>query len=276
MKLKLKLFLIITLVFFPLGFIFSCVFLESLRPDLETISSSPSVPTMREQNSAGYWIFRPANGKLTVIGISNRMLRQNDEITAAKEDAAKKVAMFYGARGKVERISSTGSGNYDSTIFASNSEITYTANYENFIEQLTYNAETDLIRTNNGVFIRFQHDTAAANIDYTARYENNHPTWTRNEDMPRVNGYISAVGISQNQRRMKDTIFKATENAIIQMVEQISVAINTRDFTAAGEGSLSTILSQSEGQVVNFQVIEIWTDPNTRYVYVLAIARAAG
>jgi hypothetical protein len=182
--------------------------------------------------------------------------------------------MFYGARGRAEAVSSTAGGTAFSNVIASNSEVTYTTNYESYIEQLTYQ-ETDVLRTNEGVFVRFQHNTAGINVNYTAKYENNRPTWTRYNDMPSLTGYVFSVGVSQNQQRIKDTFFKAAENAIIQMIQHISVTVNARDVSLTRNSSSSSIHNVSEGNVSNFQILEIWVEPDSRYVYVLAIARAA-
>jgi hypothetical protein len=85
---------------------------------------------------------------------------------------------------------------------------------------------------------------------------------------------MTSVGLARNQRRLKDTVFKATEDAVIRMIQDLSSRINTKEVSVAGQGSLSYIHEISRGNLNNFQVIEFWVEPDTRYVYVLAIARA--
>jgi hypothetical protein len=58
------------------------------------------------------------------------------------------------------------------------------------------------------------------------------------------------------------------------MVQGLSAQIDVKEVSTAGQGSSSYIYETSEGNLNNFQVIEFWVEPQTRYVYVLAIARA--
>jgi hypothetical protein len=85
---------------------------------------------------------------------------------------------------------------------------------------------------------------------------------------------MTSVGLARNQRWLKDTVYKATEDAVIRMIQDLSSRINTKEVSVAGQGSSSYIREVSRGNLVDFQVIEFWIEPETRYVYVLAIARA--
>lgn len=236
-------------------------------------TDNTTLPSMQEQYSSGYWLPISSNNKLTVIGVSNQMMRRQDEITSAKEDAARKVAMYYGIQGSLEMTNRTGSGLLDYA-HSSNIDLAYEADYERFIDQLTYDPQEDVLRTSEGIFVRFQHNTNVMNISYNARLNNDRPSWIRNQDMPVIEGFVTAVGFSRNQRRLKDTIFKSAENAVIRMIEDLYTTVNTREVSVTGQGSSSVIHARSEGRLNNFQVIEFWIEPETRYVYTLAIARA--
>jgi len=59
---------------------------------------------MKEQYETGHWIVKPSGGALTVIGVSNPMLKRQDEIAAAKEDAARKAAMYFYIQGRIETV----------------------------------------------------------------------------------------------------------------------------------------------------------------------------
>ena len=233
-----------------------------------------SQPSMREQYTSGYWIVRSSNNKLTVIGVSNPMSRRDSEIAAAKEDAARKVAMFYGIYGSVQTVNRTGPALSD-YVNDSNLDFTYEIDPEIYIDQLTFDPQNDVLITVEAVFVRFQHDTTIMNVDYRARRINGRPSWTRNNDLPAFDGYITAVGLAQNQRRLKDTISKSTENAAARIIEEISTTVNTRE-TITGQGSSSFVQTQSEGRLINFMVLDFWIEPKTRYVYTLAIAGAGG
>jgi len=260
--------LFVFIFFFPAA-AFSFGNRESNPPVVsEVIVNNNSQPSMREQHTSGYWIVRSSNNRLTVIGVSNPMLRRDSEIAAAKEDAARKVAMFYGIHGSVETISRTGSDFFD---YAndSNVELVYDTNYESYIEQLTFDQQKDVLITGEAVFVRFQHDTTVTDIEYTIMFAGGRPDWTRNK--PEFDGYVTTVGFAQNQRRLKDTIFRSTENAVVRMIENLSTTINTRE-TITGQSSSSFIQTKSEGRLSNFRVIDFWIEPETRFVYTLAIA----
>jgi hypothetical protein len=85
---------------------------------------------------------------------------------------------------------------------------------------------------------------------------------------------MTSVGMARNQRWLKDTVFKATEDAVIRMIQELSSRINTKEVSVTGQGSSSYIREVSRGTLADFQVIEFWVEPDTRYVYVLAIGRA--
>jgi hypothetical protein len=251
-------------------FLFPGTVFSSGNPDL----NNNSQPSMREQYASGYWIVRSSTNKLTVIGVSNPMSRRDSEIAAAKEDAARKVAMFYGINISMEITNRTGSSFFD-YMHDPNFELTYDTNPELFIDQLTFDPQNDVLITEEAVFVRFQHDTTVMNIGYRARMINGRPSWTRNQDLPEFDGYITAVGFAQNQRRLKDTVSKSTEDAAARIIEELSTTVNTRE-TITGQGSSSSIQTKSEGRLINFMVIDFWIEPETRYVYTLAIAGAGG
>jgi len=158
----------------------------------------------------------------------------------------------------------------------SNVELIYDTNYERYVEQLTFDPQNDVLITNEGIFVRFQHDTTVTEIDYTVRFIDDRPDWIRNRNIPELDGYVTAVGFARNQRRLKDTIFKSTENAATRMIEDLSTTINTRETIVTGQGSSSLIQTKSEGRLNDFRVIDFWIEPETRFVYTLAIAKAGG
>ncbi|MCL2809370.1 MAG: hypothetical protein FWD24_04805 [Treponema sp.] len=227
---------------------------------------------LQEQYRSGYFIIRPSNNRLTVIGVSNIMTRREDEIISAREDAARKVAMYFGIHGIIESINSTGMNFFDYS-HESDIELNYDNNFEKYIEQLTFDPQIDVLRTNEAVFVRFQHNTTVTSLNYRATSTNGRPNWTRNQNMPEIAGFITSVGFSRNQRRLKDTIFRSAEDAITRMIQDMSTTVNTREVSVAEHGSSSVIHARSEGKINNFQIIEIWIDPVSRSVYSLAIAR---
>jgi hypothetical protein len=231
--------------------------------------------SMKEQYETGLWIVKSSGNKLTVIGVSNPMLKRQDEIAAAKEDAARKTAMYFFMRGKMEILNNIGSGLFDYQ-HDSNVEIIYDTDFEKYKNQLTYNPDEDVLVTREGIFVRFQYPTVVTQINYRSSIVNGRPDWIRNSERPEFEDYLTAVGFSRNQIRLKDTILKSTEDAVVRMIESLSTTVNTKEISVSGEGSSSFTHTTSEGTLYGFQVIEFWIEPETRYVYTLAIAKKDG
>jgi len=262
---------------------FSCASSAIEKPEQNFSSpvSTPSVvntenfkiPSINEQCASGYWITRPSENTLIIIGVSNLQVKRDSEIAAAKEDAARKAAMYHGIRGNIESFHSSGVNYFD---FAADSkvELEYDTDYAKYIDRLTFDPEHDVVATNEAVFVRFKYTTAAAPVDYiTSMNDDGRPNWTYSRDVPQINGYITTVGLARNQVRLKDTIRKSSEAAVARMIEDISTQITSTDKSGTGKGGSSQIRTKSEGKLDNFQIIEFWIDPKTGYVYTLAIAK---
>jgi len=203
------------------------------------------------------------------------MIRKEDAIASAKEDAAKKVSMYYGIQGSIEKLEITGLGFLENKNEI-NIKLSYDTDYSKYIELLTYDPQKDIFITDRGVFIRFQHATTVSGINYNTKIANNRPTWVNNQDKPDIEGFITAVGVSQNQRYIKDTVFKSVESAAVRMIEELSTIIDTKEISSSeyGSGFSNYIYAVSEGKLINFYVIEFWIDSQTGYVYSLAIAKS--
>ena len=249
--------------------------------NLSSLDSNPSVVnteenktlSVKEQDTSGYWITRPSENTLIIIGVSNLQVKRDSEIAAAKEDAARKAAMYHGIRGKVESYYSSGVNYFD---FAADSkiELEYDTDYAKYIDRLTFDPERDVVTTNDAVFVRFKYATAASPIDYiTSMSDDGRPNWTYNRDIPQIKGYMTTIGFARNQVRLKDTIRKSSEAAVAHMIEDMSTRIISSDKSGTGKGASSQIRTKSEGKLDNFQIIELWIDPKTGYVYTLAIAK---
>jgi hypothetical protein len=264
-------------------FIFtSCASSESGKKEADfpvlpalTVITADNFPviSMRKQYTAGHWVSIPSDNQMTVIGISNPMKKREDEIAAAKEDAARKVAMYYGIEGSIESIHRS-DGSFFNSVNDSRIKLLYDPNYKKYIDELTFDPQHDVLLTDEGLFIRFQHKTNVKSINHIiTNTTEGRPAWTRNQNKPVFDGFVSAVGFAQNQRRLKETIFKAAEAAAARMLEDLSISIINKEVTGTEYGSSSLIYSKSEGTLSSFQVIEFWIDPETGYVYTLAIAK---
>jgi len=189
---------------------------------------------MKEQYESGHWIAKSSGNMLTVIGVSNPMIKRQDEITAAKEDAARKAAMYFGIQGKIETVNNSGAGLFDYQ-YDSNVELVFDTDYEKYIDRLTFDQQKDVLVTQEGIFVRFKYAAAVTEINYSAGLVDGRPNWTRNSGKPEFEGYITAVGFSRNQRRLKDTIIKSAQDAALRMIENMSTIVNTKEISAAGK-----------------------------------------
>ena len=231
------------------------------------------MPSLSDQSKSGYWITRSPDNALVVIGASNHMVKRDSEIAAAKEDAAHKVAMYYGVSGTIESFYSVGANALE--FFADTQmDLVYDTDVAKYIDRLTFDPERDMVVTDDGVFVRFTYAATATPINFTASLNaNGRPDWTFSRDLPQFDGYITAVGMARNQVRLKDTIRKSSDAAIGWMIAHISTQISSSDKTGTGMGASNQTYSKSAGRVNNFQVIEFWIDPKSGYVYTLAIAK---
>jgi hypothetical protein len=267
-------------IFFVLLFIFSfsnTVFCSGNREDSspsvnESFTDNPSQLSMKEQYETGHWFAKHSGNILTVIGVSNPMIKRQDEITAAKEDAAKKTAMYFWIQGRIETVNNTGSNFFD-YFYDSNIQLLYDTELEKYKDKLTYDPQNDVLITREGIFIRFQYPASVTEINYSGGIVSGQPTWIKNSGKPEFAGFVTAVGFSRNQIRLKDTIYKSAENAVVRMIESLSTTVNTKETSVTGQSSSSFVHTLSEGILREFHVIEFWIEPKTRYVYTLAVAR---
>ena len=239
----------------------------------DTTVNNYVLPSMKEQAASGHWITAPSENSLIIIGISGLLVKKDDEISTAKEDAARKAAMYHGIRGNIESLHNNGANFFD-YIADSKVDLDYDTDYEKYIDKLTFDPKTDVLKTDNLVFVRFKYTTESVPVNFTASVSNDgRPNWTYSRDLPHFDGFLTAVGFARNQVKFKDTIKKSIESAAARMIEDISTKIVSTDKSATGMGASSMIQTRSEGKLNSFQILEFWIDPKTGYVYTLAIAR---
>ncbi|WP_461256577.1 hypothetical protein [Treponema sp. R80B11-R83G3] len=252
--------------------IFSCASGTSLVSS-DVAAKNYIIPSMKEQVASGHWITSPSENSIIIIGISGLHTKKDDEITSAKEDAARKVAMYHGVRGNIESTYSNGVNFFD-YIADSKIELDYDTDIEKYIDKLTFDSVNDVFRTDNSVFVRFKYAVPSISVNFTASLnKDGRPNWTYSRDLPKIDGFLTAVGFARNQVRLKDTVKKSTEAAVARLIEGMSTRVTSTDKTGTGMGASSMIQTKSEGKINNFQIIEFWIDPKTGYVYTLAIAK---
>lgn len=152
----------------------------------------------------GHWVSLPAEGRLVIIGVSNRRLRREGEIENARDDAAGKLQFYYGLQGRVRAAVSGGAepngspGGTETTL-----EPLAGGDYEAFRESLRFDPEKDVMRKGGVVFVRFTCPAPGAeSLNYeSAPLVNGQPSWIRRP--PAIDGHITALGFAGHQRVYK-------------------------------------------------------------------------
>ncbi|MCL2232950.1 MAG: hypothetical protein FWB99_07735 [Treponema sp.] len=232
---------------------------------------APVSASAQRQGESGRWIAGTQDGALVVIGVANRHLRRQDEISAAKQSAAGKVAMFYGMSGMIESILRTDGGVLG---FAADSRITLNPafDYRHFIDRLHFDADYDVFEINGGTLIQFRYEARVTPVNFAGVMEaDGRPNWA-NGHLPVVSGYTAAVGVSQNQLWLRDTVTRSVHAAAARLIEGGATTVRSA-VTETGIGTASYIITRSEGVLNNFRVLEFWINPENGYVYTLGIAR---
>lgn len=221
---------------------------------------------------SNYYTLDSQDGSLLVLGVSSRLVRRDDELEAAQEDAAKKVALYYGVSGSVESRYRTGAS-FFSYIADSEVSIESTRDHSDFIDGLTFDPETDVLTFQGGTIVRFRYGSGIPRINYSdTPGRNGRPTWINRNNF-NIEGYVAAVGFSQNQVWLRDTVMKATEAAAARLITGIETSIENTVEDVQGQGSVTYITSKSSGILNEFRILEFWIDPANLSVYALGIAR---
>jgi len=230
--------------------------------------------SMQDQSDAGLWVSGPLDGNFIIIGVSGRLSKPDDELIAAKEDAARKAAMYQGIQGSVELLNTTGSGGFFDYSADSRLELRYDTNYSNYLESLTFDPQKDVIRITGATFVRFKYSASAGNISYVPPKYEGRPSWVNGRNLPEFDGYVTAVGYAGRRSRLRDTVNASCDSAAARLIETASTMVNT-DTSMYNELSYSSTYMRSEGRLSNFNVLAIWLDPDNGAVSTLAIARVS-
>jgi hypothetical protein len=221
-----------------------------------------------------FWITLPRQGSLVIIGASGRQSKREAEIELAREDAARKAAMYHSVWANVENIQNIGPHSLN---YFTNYEISldYDMDLAKYAEKLTFNSNRDVLNIDGSVFIRFSYPSSfPVGISYGfAREADGTPEWVRNPP-EEIAGFITGVGFSGKRLYLRDTFEKSCDAAVAALVSRVSTAV-TVEMTSEGDRNAMVSYQQSTGRLDHFLVLEIWVDPKDKSVWTLAIARKA-
>jgi hypothetical protein len=225
--------------------------------------------------SGNYWITKPDNGYIVITGVSNTQSRKDKAVELALDDAAKRIALYYGIRGIVTNVIDAGIHPFDFTAFT-NFEFDYDRDYQKYIDALIFDPEKDVFTTSGAVIVRVKYKpNIVPNIHYNSGFSDGKPLWT-SKPPAAINGYIAGVGYANAHKEIKDTIEKSYQNAAAAIITNISSKISSSEIIVTGNTittHTSTVLQISEGEMSEFLILETWIDPETKAVWTLAVAK---
>jgi len=237
--------------------------------------------SLAEQWETGHFVAGSRGGEMVVIGVSSRLRNLDEEIQAARNHAARKVAMFHGAGGTATFVNRTGAHAFD---FFAQSEIDiapFSADYSRYAERLSFDPDRDVLRFDAvgmfgraGTLVRFGYATGVPHVAAGLVDPDGRPAWVSHRDIPNVDGYVVAVGFSQNRSWLRDTVTNATENTAARLLSTMGSVVSTGTVELSGHAPITYITSVSSGTLADFRILEFWIEPYTLSVYALGIARS--
>jgi hypothetical protein len=222
----------------------------------------------------GHIVSGPGAGTLTVIGVSGRMRRMEQEIDRALDDAAWQIALYHGLKGKTAIVLQTGAGYRDyhltvETEFSPKNE----GDYAEYRAALRFDLRQDLVRTDEAVFLRCVYEVPGIMpVERTYKTENENPAWAYG-GFAVIPGYASATGFAKNHRYLRETIGRSRESAVAALIAGVSSHIVTEVLDDSNRGAAISTVEIIEGELLNFMALETWIEPATSSVWTLAVAR---
>jgi hypothetical protein len=232
--------------------------------------------SLKDSYANGHLITRPENGSLVVIGVANPQSKKEKALALALEDAARKVAFFYGIRGRIATIVESGSGRFD---FYSGSEslYDYDMDLQKYQDMLIFDPNSDVLIVDGAVIVRaIYQPLAPLNIEYSYMLNNGRPEWITRPPVE-ISGYLVGVGFARPQKRKKDALEKSYKNAVDQIVAQLSSTLGSShdlyESSRNGTRASGSNVQISEAEIREFFILETWIDPKTTEIWTLTVAK---
>lgn len=239
-----------------------------------TSSDDPQAEkSLDEQYKEGLFSSAPKPGTIVVIGIGALQSTDTKSIEDARADAARKLAFYHGVKGKATSGSSV-TGNVTDSNWIVLSEITPLNSSDLYKGQLQYNPDKDVLKIDQVVMVRFTYITAdAPSISIKSGPAKEKPEWAKKKENYKIPGFLTGIGQSGRQNRLRDTVMKSYESAIISLVSQIhGTQTGSGESTGTERSSTSSEWSSTEGGITHFLALETWIDQKTGEVWTLAVA----
>jgi hypothetical protein len=252
----------------------SCAVLENIPREpgglTTTDRRAAETPSLEEQYDRGYWVTRPQDGVLTVLGIAGRQSSREKAAAEALADAARRAALYHGVQGESAAVLNQGSGNLD---YFSDFDYRLTLLHDaaEYTGDLVFDAEKDVLEKNGIVMIRARYSGVSAVPLYETILEEGVPDWVRNyaADIP---GFLTAVGGAKNKGTPQKTYQGSYENAIASLLPRLSSRSANEVIDVDGVRVTQNI-SISSGVLEQVMILETWVDRKTNTVWTLLAAK---
>jgi hypothetical protein len=238
----------------------------SSDPNKSSFVSSASVAEMYEK---GYWITRPSGGQIYVLGIAGRRNNLDDAIAAALEDAARRVALYYGLHAKSAAVLNVGQGNLD---YYADTDYWLSVNNEAgvYSGELVFDKDSDVLEIDGQVYVLAKYSSASSIPNYNSVLQDGQPNWVKDYALE-IPGYLTGIGMSKNKGSPQRTYQGSYENAIVHMLSRLSTTV-TGSVDDIDGGRMTQNITTSEGDLKNVIILETWFDRKTGAVWTLLIA----
>jgi hypothetical protein len=227
--------------------------------------------SLEESHDEGYWVTRPANSTIIVLGIAGRRANKDEALAEALADAARRVALYHGVYGESAMVLNQGSGNLD---YFSDSDyrLDLLNNAEGYIDALVFDEENDILEKDGAVFVRAKYAGISTFPVYQTTVKDGVPDWVGNYvlDIP---GFLTAVAYSKNKGSLQKTFQASYENALVSLLPRLSSRHASEVIDMNGGGRMTQNISTNSGTLENVMILETWWDKKTGTVWTLLAAR---
>lgn len=248
----------------------SCATAEKVLPESAAAGEEAAGPSLEELFDGGYWVTRPSEAGMTVIGIAGRRSNRNEAIAEALADAARRAALYHGVRGESATVLNQGSGNLD--YFSDfDYKLDLLNNAENYIDELVFDSEKDVLEKNGAVIVRAQYAGVSGVPFYNSVVEDGVPSWVKNYGVE-IPGFLTGVSFSKNKGSPQKTYQASYESAIASLLPRLSTKTAGEIIDVSG-ARLTRDVSVSSGILENVMILETWADKKNGAIWTLLVAR---
>jgi hypothetical protein len=231
-------------------------------------------------NTGDFFFSAPTGAGLVFIGVAGKRSSPRDTIQFALEDAARKVAAFYGVSGEYAVQNNIGSGIFEYTLNTF-TQLYYDAEGSSqYLDALEFNADIDSMEMENTFIIRTTYPAALpAPVTYRPTYSGNDqkPDWIDNPPLE-IPGYEMGIGYSGRYSSMANTCSNSFHNAIFAIIRNVNTATRSSGLVYQNTGKFfgyrttNDNITYSYGALTGFYVLDMWINPQDKSVWTLAIA----